>query len=135
MGYRVESFEQIRRERDREREGWSIRELARRHGGIGGRCGRRWPWRCRLRESGAGPSGAEVGQVPAADDGWLLTDREAPHKQRHTAMEGLTDRDGSPTLGRRTPQDVRVRGLDFLAYPGPVMMLESILARGSTHGM
>ncbi len=45
MGSRLELFEQIGRDRDR--EGLSIRALAERHGCIGGRCGRRWRRRCR----------------------------------------------------------------------------------------
>jgi transposase len=81
---RVELFERIRR--DRRVEGLSIRELAERHR-VHRRAVRqalasavpppRKPYRRRLRP--ALDAWAEV------IDGWLIADREAPRKQRHTA--------------------------------------------------
>jgi len=81
---RVELFEQIRRDRRAERS--SIRELA----------GRHHVHRRTVRQALAGavppPRRAYSPRPrPAVDpyreviDGWLLADREAPRKQRHTA--------------------------------------------------
>src|SRR3989442_6790235 len=87
MGSRVEEFEQIRR--DREREGLSIRELARRHG----------VHRRAVRQALASPlppprkqperrPAPKLGPYRPLIDGWLLADREAPRKQRQTARRG-----------------------------------------------
>jgi transposase len=84
MGSRVELFEQIRRDRDR--EGLSIRELARRHG----------VHRRAVRQALASPVppvkrppahrlAPKLGAYRALIDAWLEADREAPRKQRHTA--------------------------------------------------
>lgn len=84
MGSRVEQFEQIRRDRDR--EGLSIRELARRHG----------VHRRAVRQALASPvpppkrkpctrPAPKLGPYRVIIDGWLEGDREAPRKQRHTA--------------------------------------------------
>lgn len=84
MGSRVELFEQIRRDRDR--EGLSIRELARRHG----------VHRRAVRQALASPLPPErkrpegrpapkLGPFRVLIDSWLVADREAPRKQRHTA--------------------------------------------------
>jgi transposase len=84
MGSRVEQFEQIRR--DREREGLSVRELARRHG----------VHRRAVRQALASPlppprkaperrPAPKLGPYRPLIDEWLRPDREAPRKQRHTA--------------------------------------------------
>ena len=84
MGSRVELFEQIRRDRDR--EGLSIRALAARHG----------VHRRAVRQALASPlppvkrspahrPAPKLGAYRALIDGWLEADREAPRKQRHTA--------------------------------------------------
>jgi transposase len=84
MGSRVELFEQIRR--DREREGLSIRELARRHG-VHRRAVRQalaaaLPPPRRPPERRPAP---RLGAYRPLIDEWLRADREAPRKQRHTA--------------------------------------------------
>lgn len=84
MGSRVELFEQIRRDRDR--EGLSIRKLAERHG----------VHRRAVRQALASPvppakrapaqrPAPKLGPYRALIDSWLEGDREAPRKQRHTA--------------------------------------------------
>jgi transposase len=81
---RVELLEQIRR--DRRLEQLSIRELAERHG-VHRRTVRQ------ALESAVPPPGKEYASRPrpvldawvAVIDQWLLADREAPRKQRHTA--------------------------------------------------
>jgi transcriptional regulator with XRE-family HTH domain len=84
MGSRVELFEQIRRDRDR--EGLSIRELARRHGVH--RRAVRQALASPLppeRKRPAGRPAPKLGPYRELIDSWLLADREAPRKQRHTA--------------------------------------------------
>jgi transposase len=97
MGSRVELFEQIRR--DREREGLSIRELARRHG----------VHRRVVRQALASPlppprkrpegrPAPKLGPYRPLIDEWLRADREAPRKQRHTAKrvwQRLVDEQGA----------------------------------------
>ena len=84
MGFRVDLFEQIRRDRDR--EGLSIRALAARHG-VHRRAVRQAlasplpPARC----SPAHRPAPKLGAYRALIDEWLEADREAPRKQRHTA--------------------------------------------------
>jgi transposase len=76
MGSRVELFEQIRRDRDR--EGLSIRALARRHGVHR----RALPPARRPPQRRPAP---KLGAYRALIDEWLEGDRHAPRKQRHTA--------------------------------------------------
>jgi transposase len=84
MGSRVETFEQIRRGRDR--EGLSIRALAERHG----------VHRRAVREALASPlpsprkrpegrPAPKLGAYRELIDEWLIADLDAPRKQRHTA--------------------------------------------------
>lgn len=84
MGSRVELFEQIRRDRDR--EALSIRKLAERHG----------VHRRAVRQALASPlppakrrpvsrPAPKLGPYRELIDSWLEDDREAPRKQRHTA--------------------------------------------------
>ncbi|MGH7477838.1 MAG: IS21 family transposase, partial [Longimicrobiales bacterium] len=84
MGSRVALFEQIRR--DREREGLSIRELARRHGvhrrAVRQALGAALP---PTRKRPQGRPAPKLGPYRPLIDEWLLADREAPRKQRHTA--------------------------------------------------
>jgi transposase len=84
MGSRVELFEQIRR--DREREGLSIRALAERHG-VHRRTVRQalaaaLPPPRRRPEGRLAP---KLGPYRPLIDEWLAADREAPRKQRHTS--------------------------------------------------
>ena len=111
MGSRVELFEQIRR--DREREGLSIRELARRHG----------VHRRTVRQALASPLPAprkrpegrpapKLGPYRPLIDEWLTADREAPRKQRHTARrvwERLRDEHGAEISERQVRRYVRAR--------------------------
>ena len=84
MGSRVELFEEIRR--DRRSEGLSIRELAERHK-VHRRAVRQ------ALASALPPPRKEYGARPrpATDpwsgviDAWLVADKDAPRKQRHTA--------------------------------------------------
>jgi transposase len=84
MGSRVELFEQIRRDRDR--EGLSIRALAARHG-VHRRAVRQAlespvpP----AKRSPHGRPAPRLGPYRALIDAWLEADRDAPRKQRHTA--------------------------------------------------
>jgi len=106
MGSRVELFEQIRR--DREREGLSIRALAERHG-VHRRTVRQAlaaalpPPRMRPERRPA----PKLGRYRPLIDSWLLADREAPRKQRHTAKriwQRLVDEQGAE-LAERTVRD------------------------------
>src|SRR5215218_5095132 len=84
MGSRVETFEQIRRDRDR--EGLSIRALAERHG-VHRRAVRQAllsPVPPAKRSPSSRPA-PRFGAYRALIDAWLEADREAPRKQRHTA--------------------------------------------------
>ena len=111
MGSRVEQFEQIRR--DREREGLSIRDLARRHG----------VHRRTVRQALASPlppprkqpvgrPAPKLGPYRLLIDGWLIADREEPRKQRHTARrvwQRLIDEHGVEVSERQVCRYVRVR--------------------------
>ena len=80
----MEQFEQIRRDRDR--EGLSIRELAERHG-VHRRAVRlaledAVPPAKRAAEGRPAPA---LGPFRVLIDEWLIADRQAPRKQRHTS--------------------------------------------------
>src|SRR2546426_4857968 len=108
---RVELFEQIRR--DRRREQLSIRELARRHG----------VHRRTVRQALASPlppprktserrPAPKLGPYRPLIDGWLIADREAPRKQRHTARriwQRLIDEHGVEVSERQVRRYVRAR--------------------------
>lgn len=111
MGTRVELFEQIRRDRDR--EALSIHALAARHG----------VHRRAVRQALASPlppakrapisrPAPRLGPYRALIDGWLEADRTAPRKQRHTARriwQRLADEHGAE-IGETTVRDyVRAR--------------------------
>src|SRR6266511_669380 len=111
MGSRVELFERIRR--DREREGLSMRALAGRHGGH----------RRAVRQALAAPlppprtrperrPAPKLGAYRPLIDEWLKADREAPRKQRHTARrvwQRLVDEHGVEVSERQVRRYVRVR--------------------------
>jgi transcriptional regulator with XRE-family HTH domain len=83
MGSRVEQFEQIRR--DRQREGLSIRELARRHGVHRRAVLQALASPLPPRKAPERRPAPKLGPYRPLIDEWLLADREAPRKQRHTA--------------------------------------------------
>ncbi len=111
MESRVEQFEQIRRDRDR--EGLSIRGLARRHG----------VHRRAVREALLSPvppakrspvsrPAPKLGPFRAVIDAWLQADRDAPRKQRHTAKrihQRLVDEHGADVAETTVRQYVRSR--------------------------
>jgi transposase len=111
MGSRVEQFEQIRRDRDR--EGLSIRGLAVRHG----------VHRRTVKQALASPMppvkrapvsrpAPKLGAYRAVIDGWLEADRTAPRKQRHTARRihrRLVDEHGADVAESTVRQYVRAR--------------------------
>ena len=111
MRSRVELFEQIRRDRDR--EGLSIHELARRHG----------VHRRAVRQALASPvpparkrpegrPAPKLGEYRGLIDSWLLADREVPRKQRHTAKrvwERLRDEHGVNVTARTVREYVAAR--------------------------
>ncbi len=97
MGSRVEQFEQIRRDRDR--EGLSIRALAVRHG-----VHRRTVKQALVspvppvKRVPVGRPAPKLGLLRGVIDGWLEADRDAPGKQRHTARriwQRLVDEHGA----------------------------------------
>jgi transposase len=111
MGSRVELFEQIRRDHDR--QGLSIRELARRHG-----VHRRTVRQALAsavpppRKRPEGRPAPRLGEYRGLIDSWLLADLEAPRKQRHTAhrvWERLRDEHGVAVSPRQVRRYVRAR--------------------------
>lgn len=97
MKSRVEQFEAIRK--DRAREGLSIRELARRHG-VHRRAVRQ------ALDSAVPPPKSSpasrphpaIGPYRDLIEGWLIADKDAPPKQRHTArrvFQRLIDEEGA----------------------------------------
>jgi transposase len=111
MRSRVELFEQIRRDRDR--EGLSVRALACRHG-----VHRRTVRQALLspvppaRKRPEGRPAPRLGAYRAVVDGWLIADREQPRKQRHTSKrvwERLRDEYGVEVSPRQVRRYVRER--------------------------
>jgi transposase len=111
MGSRVELFEQIRRDRDR--EGLSIRALAGRHG-VHRRAVRRAlaspvpP----AKRSPASRSAPRLGAYRALIDAWLEADRDASRRQRHTAKRiwwRLVDEHGADVAETTVRDYVRAR--------------------------
>jgi transposase len=111
MGSRVELFEAIRR--DREREGLSIRALAQRHQ-VHRRTVRQalaspLPPSRKLAEGRPAP---KLGPYRPLIDAWLIADREAPRKQRHTARrvwQRLVDEEGACVSERQVRRYVHRR--------------------------
>ena len=111
MESRVEQFEQIRRDRDR--EGLSIRGLAMRHG-----VHRRTVKQALAsplppaRRTPVGRPAPRLGAYRAVIDAWLLADQDAPRKQRHTARriyQRLVDEHGADVAESTVRQYVRTR--------------------------
>ena len=109
-GSRVELFERIRR--DHQREALSIRELARRHRV------RRGTVRQALTSPVPPPRKTPVRQAPKLDpakpfiDAMLRSDLDAPRKQRHTArrvLARLVDEHGFTELTYSTVRDYVAR--------------------------
>ena len=124
MESRVEQFEQIRRDRDR--EGLSIRELARRHG-----VHRRAVREALLsavppaKRSPVGRPAPKLGSYRAVIEGWLLADRDAPRKQRHTAKrvhQRLVDEHGADVAETTVRQYVRARKRELGLAVGEVFV-------------
>ena len=123
MGSRVELFEQIRRDHDR--EGLSIRALAERHG-VHRRTVRRalaspLPPPRRRPEGRRAPA---LGEYRALIDAWLEADLEAPRKQRHTAKRiwrRLVDEHGAE-VAETTVRDYVRRRRRELGEPGQVFV-------------
>jgi transposase len=111
MGSRMELFEQIRRDRDR--EGLSTRALAVRHG----------VHRRAVRQALASPvppakrspvsrPAPKLGAYRALIDTWLEADRDAPRKQRHTARrvwQRLVEEQNAEVSERQVSRYVRAR--------------------------
>jgi transposase len=111
MGSRVELFERIRRDRDR--EGLSIRALAERHGVH--RRAVRQALACPVPPAKRSPvrrPAPKLGAYRALIDAWLEADRQAPRKQRHTAKRiwaRLLDEHGADVAETTVRDYVRAR--------------------------
>ena len=127
----MEQFEQIRR--DREREGLSIRALAERHG-VHRRAVRQalespLPPVKRAPVSRPAP---KLGAYRAVIDAWLLDDRVAPRKQRHTAKrihQRLVDEHGADVAEVTVRQYVRARKRE-LGWPVGDVFVPQVHAPG-----
>jgi transposase len=131
MGSRVEQFEQIRRDRDR--EGLSIRALAVRHG----------VHRRAVKQALASPvppvkrtpvsrPAPKLGSYRTVIDEWLLADRDAPPKQRHTAKriwQRLVDEHGADVAEVTVRQYVRARKRE-LGWPVGEVFVPQVHAPG-----
>ncbi len=124
MESRVEQFEQIRRDRDR--EGLSIRGLAVRHG-----VHRRTVKQALLsplppvKRRPVGRPAPKLGQFRAVIDEWLLADQDAPRKQRHTAKriyQRLVDEHGADVAQSSVRQHVRLRKRELGLAVGEVFI-------------
>ncbi len=123
MGSRVELFEQIRR--DREREGLSIRALAVRHG-VHRRAVRQAlespvPPAKRV----AGRAAPKLGAYRYLIDEWLLADLGAPRKQRHTSKRiwrRLVDEHGVVVAETTVRDHVRKRRRELGLAAGEVFV-------------
>ena len=131
MGSRVEQFEQIRRDRDR--EGLSIRGLAARHG-----VHRRTVKQALAspvppaKRSPVGRPAPKLGPYRAVIDEWLLADRDAPAKQRHTAKRiwrRLVDEHGADVAEVTVRQHVRLRKRE-LGWPVGEVFVPQVHAPG-----
>lgn len=111
MGSRVEAFEQIRRDRDR--EGTSTRALAARYG-VHRRAVRQAlaaPLPPAKRKPASRPA-PKLGAYRELIDSWLDADRHAPRKQRHTAKriwERLRDEHAADVAERTVREYVHGR--------------------------
>lgn len=125
MGSRVELFEQIRRDRDR--EGLSIRALAERHG-VHRRAVRQAlasplpP----ARKRPVGRPAPKLGEYRELIDEWLRADRAAPRKQRHTARrvwERLSEEHGAQVSERAVRKWVAERRRELGVAPAAMVPL------------
>jgi transposase len=123
MGSRVELFEQIRRDHDR--EGLSTRALAERY-----RVHRRTVRQALdsavplTRKRPEGRPAPALGPYRGLIDGWLEADRRAPRKQRHTARRiwrRLVDEHGAQVAERTVREYVATRRRE-LGEPGEVFV-------------
>jgi transposase len=111
VGSRVEQFEQIRR--DREREDLSLRALAERHG-VHRRTVRaalQSPLPPAKRVAVSRPA-SKLGAYRELIDGWLIADLDAPRKQRHTSKRiwrRLVDEHGAEVAETTVRDYVRKR--------------------------
>jgi transposase len=132
MGSRVELFEQIRRDRDR--EGLSIRALACRHGVH--RRAVRQALASPLPPAKRSPShrpAPKLGVYRALIDAWLEADREAPRKQRHTARRiwrRLVDEHGADVAETTVREYVRQRKR-ALGWPVAEVFVPQVHAPGA----
>jgi transposase len=131
VGSRVEQFEQIRRDRDR--EGLSIRALAERHG-----VHRRVVRQALLsplppaKRVPVGRPAPKLGPYRAVIDEWLEADRKAPRKQRHTAKrihQRLVDEHGADVAEVTVRQHVRARKRQ-LGWPVGEVFIPQVHAPG-----
>jgi transposase len=111
VGSRVEQFEQIRRDRDR--EGLSIRALAERHG-VHRRAVRQALASAvpPAKRAAMGRPAPKLGPYRVIVDEWLAADRVAPRKQRHTAKRiwsRLVDEHGADVAQTTVRDYVRSR--------------------------
>jgi transposase len=121
---RVELFEQIRRDRDR--DGLSIRALAEKHG-VHRRAVRQAlessvPPAKRRPESRPAP---KLGEYRELIDGWLIDDLKAPRKQRHTARrvwQRLVDEHGVQVAEVTVRQHVHKRRRELGLAVGQVFV-------------
>jgi transposase len=131
MGSRVEQFEQIRRDRDR--EGLSIRELAVRHG-VHRRAVRQALASAVVPAKRAPLSRAapKLGAFRGVVDAWLVADRVAPRKQRHTARriyQRLVDEHGADVAESTVREYVRGRKRE-LGWPVGEVFVPQVHAPG-----
>jgi hypothetical protein len=131
MGSRVEQFERIRRDRDR--EGLSIRGLAKRHGvhrrAVKQALASAVPSAKRSPTNRPAP---KLGPYWALIDEWLLADRDAPPKQRHTAKRiwwRLVDEHGADVAEVTVRQHVRSRKRE-LGWPVGEVFVPQVHAPG-----
>ena len=125
MGLRVELFEQIRKDRDR--EGLSIHELARRHG-VHRRAVRQALGSPLVpeRKRPEGRPAPKLGAYRELIDSWLEADRQAPRKQRHTARrvwERLTEEHGAQVSERAVRKWVAARRRELGEAPAAMVPL------------
>lgn len=133
MGSRVELFEQIRR--DREREGLSVRALAARHR-VHRRAVRQalaWPVPPPKRLPASRPA-PKLGAFRELIDRWLVDDLDAPRKQRHTAKRiwrRLVDEHGAE-VAETTVRDYVRRRRRALGHAPSEVFVPQVHAPGRT---